>query len=73
MRKDVAENAVRALIEFSAPLNALTEISESLGDVSAAQQMRIHLAAIMMEVDKMLHPILLEFPELDPDRPQAVG
>ena len=73
MRKDVAENIVRALIDFSAPLNALTDISVRLEDVSAAEQMRIHLAAIMMEVDKMLHPILLEFPELDPDRPQTVG
>ena len=68
MEKTVAVKIMRELMAFSAPFNALTSLSDEIGTADKGREMRKHLAAIMMAVDEMMRPIILEFPDLDPDR-----
>jgi hypothetical protein len=67
MERTVAVKVMRELMEFSAPVNALTALSNELG-MTEGREMRKGLAAIMMAVDEMMRPVIRECPDLDPDR-----
>ena len=67
MDEALAGEIVNYLMRLSDPLNQLTVASSRLPK-DDGQQMRRHLAAIMMEIEDLLRPIVRAYPQLDPDR-----
>jgi hypothetical protein len=68
MTKDIAIKVMQELFKFSQPLNTLTDISEQLDSDDQSREMRRHLAAITIQIDEIMRPIVRTYPDLDPGR-----
>jgi hypothetical protein len=67
MDREIAKCTMSALMQFSAPLNALSIISDKLDSAAEGREMRQSLAAIMIAIDEIMRPVISKYPELDPD------